>query len=133
MVKNEINKVSILIIDDNPSNLKLLTNILFENDYAVRIYPSAKLGINSIMAESPDLILLDIKMPGMDGYTVCQQLKTNAKTCNIPVIFISALEDVMDKVKAFKMGGVDYIMKPFAPLEVIARIENQLQIMKKIK
>lgn len=133
MVKNNLKKASILIIDDNPSHLKLLTKILFENDYTVRIAPSAKLGINSIMAESPDLILLDIKMPDMDGYTVCQQLKANAKTCDIPVIFISGLEDVMDKVKAFKMGGVDYIVKPFAPLEVITRIENQLQIMKKIK
>ncbi|MGB3536031.1 MAG: response regulator [Microcoleaceae cyanobacterium] len=133
MVNNKIKKANLLIIDDNPSNLKLLTKILFENDYAVRIAPSAKLGISSIMAESPDLILLDIKMPDMDGYTVCQQLKANTKTCDIPVIFISALEDVMDKVKAFEMGGVDYIVKPFASLEVIARIENQLQIMKKIQ
>jgi DNA-binding response OmpR family regulator len=130
---NEIKKVSILIIDDNPSNLKLLTKILFENNYTVRIAPSAKLGINSIMAESPDLILLDIKMPDIDGYTVCQQLKANTKTYDIPVIFISALEDVMNKVKAFKMGGVDYIVKPFAPLEVIVRIENQLQMIKKIQ
>lgn len=130
---NDIIKTNILIIDDNPIHLKLLTKILFEKGYGVRIAPSAKLGINSIMAEAPDLILLDIKMSDMDGYAVCQQLKANVKTCDIPVIFISALEDVMDKVKAFKMGGVDYIVKPFATQEVMARIENQLQIIKKIK
>ena len=85
------------------------------------------------MAEVPDLILLDIKMPDMDGYTVCQKLKANNKTCHIPVIFISGLEDTMDKVKAFKMGGVDYIVKPFDTEEVMVRIEHQLQISQKIK
>lgn len=133
MEETKIKPVKILIIDDNPCNLRLLTKILFEQGYAVRIAPSAKLGINSVMAEVPDLILLDIKMPDMDGYTVCQQLKAHDKTCDIPVIFISGLEDVIDKVKAFKMGGVDYIVKPFATEEVIARLENQLQILKKIQ
>lgn len=125
--------VKILIIDDNPSNLKLLTKILFQQGYGVRIAPSAKLGINSVMAEVPDLILLDIKMPDMDGYTVCQDLKAKDKTCDIPVIFISGLEDTMDKVKAFKMGGVDYIVKPFDTEEVIVRIENQLRMSQKIQ
>lgn len=133
MAKNQSKKPIILIIDDNPSNLKLLTRILFEQGYGVRISPSAKLGINSVMAEVPDLILLDIKMPDLDGYTVCQQLKANQKTCGIPVIFISGLEDTMDKVKAFEMGGVDYIVKPFATEEVIARIKNQLQISQKLQ
>jgi DNA-binding response OmpR family regulator len=130
---NNIKKTKILIIDDNPSNLKLLTKLLFEQGYAVRIAPSSKLGINSVMAETPDLILLDIKMPDMDGYTVCQQLKANEQSCDVPIIFISALEDVMDKVKAFEMGGVDYIVKPCANEEVIARVENQLQIIRKIQ
>lgn len=80
-----------------------------------------------------DLILLDIKMPDMDGYEVCQHIKANEKTCDIPVIFISGLEDVMDKVKAFQMGGVDYIVKPFATLEVIARVENHLQMSQKFR
>lgn len=133
MKETKFKPVKILIIDDNPCNLKLLTKILFEQGYAVRIAPSAKLGINSVMAEVPDLILLDIKMPDMDGYKVCQQLKAHEKTCDIPVIFISGLEEVMDKVKAFKMGGADYIVKPFATEEVIARVENQLQIIKKIQ
>ncbi|WP_413164503.1 response regulator [Capilliphycus salinus ALCB114379] len=133
MTEDGIQKKSILIIDDNPSVLKFLTKTLFEQDYRVRIAPGAKLGINSAMAEAPDLIILDIKMPDMDGYTVCQQLKANDKTRDIPVIFISGLEDVMDKVKAFKMGGVDYIVKPFATEEVIARVENQLKISKKLR
>ncbi|MEA5537221.1 response regulator [Crocosphaera sp. XPORK-15E] len=133
MTEKNIKQAKILIIDDNPSNLKLLTKILVEQNYRVRIAPSAKLGINSVMAEAPDLILLDIKMPDMDGYTICQQFKANEQTRDIPIIFVSGLEDVMDKVKAFKMGGVDYIVKPFATEEVIARVENQLQIIKKLQ
>lgn len=133
MTKANIKPATILIIDDNPGNLRLLTKILCEQGYGVRIAPSAKLGINSVMAEAPDLILLDIKMPDMDGYTVCQQLKANEQTCDIPVIFISGLEDVMDKVKAFEMGGVDYIVKPFATEEVMARVQNQLQISQKLQ
>ncbi|MEA5509624.1 response regulator [Crocosphaera sp. UHCC 0190] len=133
MTEKNIKQAKILIIDDNPSNLKLLTKILVEQNYRVRIAPSAKLGINSVMAEAPDLILLDIKMPDMDGYNICQQFKANEQTRDIPIIFVSGLEDVMDKVKAFKMGGVDYIVKPFATEEVIARVENQLQIIKKLQ
>lgn len=133
MKKVNNKKTKILMIDDNPSNLKLLTKILFEQSYGVRIAPSAKLGINSVMAEVPDLILLDIRMPDIDGYTLCQKLKANDNTCDIPIIFISGLEDTMDKVKAFKMGGVDYIVKPFDTKEVIARIENQLQISQKMQ
>lgn len=133
MNETNLKKARILIIDDHPANLKLLTKMLSEHSYCVRIAPSAKLAINSIMAEPPDLILLDIKMPEMDGYEVCQQIKSNQETCDIPVIFISGLEDVIDKVKAFEMGGVDYIVKPFATLEVIARVENHLQMSKKFK
>lgn len=125
---NNVNKTTILIIDDHPSNLKLLTKILFDRGYKVRIAPSAKLGINSVMDEVPDLIILDIKMPDLNGYEVCQHLKGDRKTCDIPVIFISGLEDVMDKVKAFEIGGVDYIVKPFSSEEVIARVKNHLQV-----
>lgn len=133
MTKKNLKKSSILIIDDSPANLKLLTKMLVEHDYHVRIAPSAKLGINSIMNEVPDLILLDIKMPDLDGYSVCQLLKDNEKTSEIPVIFISGLEDTIDKVKAFEMGGVDYIVKPFAVEEVLARIEHQLKISQKLQ
>lgn len=131
MTETNLKKANILIIDDNPANLRLLTKLLLEHNYGVRISPTARLGINSVMAETPDLILLDIKMPDIDGYEVCQQLKAHEKTCDIPVIFISGLEDVLDKVKGFKMGAVDYIVKPFATEEVLARVENQLQMIKK--
>lgn len=133
MTESTLKKASILIVDDDPRNLKLLIKILLTDGCHVRIAPGAKLGINSIMAEAPDLILLDIKMPDMDGYTVCRHIKASEKTREIPVIFISDLEDVMDKVKAFEIGGADYIVKPFAPEEVIARVENQLKIIQKIK
>lgn len=133
MTESILKDASILIIDDDPRNLKLLTKILLEYGCQVRIAPGAKLGINSIRAEAPDLILLDIKMPDMDGYTVCQQIKSDEQTREIPVIFISGLEDVVDKVKAFEMGGVDYIVKPFYVEEAIARVENQLKIIQKLQ
>src|SRR5207237_8370719 len=84
--------------------------------------------LEAIRAAPPDLIMLDITMPEMDGYEVCRQLKADPITRDVPVIFISALDDVLDKVKAFKVGGVDYVTKPFQAEEVLARIENQLKI-----
>lgn len=133
MTKTNCKNANILIIDDNPGNLKLLTKMLSEQGYRVRISPSAKLGIDSVMTELPDLIILDIKMPEMDGYEVCEQLKVNQKTQDIPIIFVTGLEDAIDKVKAFQVGAVDYIVKPFKIIEVIARVENQLQISQKIR
>lgn len=117
---------NILIVDDVPTNLQLLAQMLSEKGYKTRTAPDGKLALRSIELTPPDLILLDIMMPGMDGYKVCQALKSSAKTKDIPVIFISALNEVFDKVKAFEVGGVDYITKPFHEAEVIARVSNQI-------
>jgi adenylate cyclase len=126
-LKNDL-KVNILIIDDTPNNLRLLSATLIQQGYKVRSAISGKIAIESIKYFLPDLILLDILMPEMDGYEVCTRLKTNAVTRDIPVIFISAIDRAIDKVKAFGMGGADYITKPFHVEEVLARVEQQLQL-----
>ncbi|MGC1392661.1 MAG: response regulator, partial [Coleofasciculaceae cyanobacterium] len=121
-------KTNILAVDDTPANLELLAAILSQQPYKVRTIPNGALAVKSALANPPDLILLDILMPQMDGYQVCQALKTNPKTADIPVIFISSLSEGLNKTKAFAVGGVDYITKPFLAEEVIARIDNQLRI-----
>jgi two-component system cell cycle response regulator len=121
-------KANILIVDDTSANLTLLTQILLNQNYKVRVAPNGKMALQSVQASLPDLILLDIKMPEMDGYTVCRHLKSDEKTCDIPIIFISALDSAFDKVSAFTLGGVDYITKPFESVEVLARIEYQLRL-----
>lgn len=118
----------ILVIDDTPDNLRLLSAILTQHNYEIRKALNSSQAIASVQAEAPDLILLDIKMPGMNGFDVCTALKQNSVTQDIPVIFISALDDALDKVRAFSVGGADYITKPFQEAEVLARIENQLKI-----
>jgi CheY-like chemotaxis protein/signal transduction histidine kinase len=123
-----MNQASILIVDDTPANLSLLTQMLSKEGYRVRIAPNGKFALNSVNLQLPDLILLDIKMPEMNGYQVCESLKQNQKTADIPVIFLSALDDVIDKVKAFEVGGVDYITKPFENVEVLTRIKHQLKL-----
>jgi PAS domain S-box-containing protein len=122
------NKGTILLVDDIPDNLQLLSELLLISNYTVRRVTSGKMALKTIKVKAPDVILLDIKMPEMDGYEVCQALKTDQKLCDIPVIFISALDETFDKVKAFESGGVDYITKPFEIEEVLARLENQLTI-----
>ena len=122
------NKGNILIVDDTPENLQVLSATLSDRGYKVRGVINGKMAIRAARSGSPDLILLDIKMPEMDGYEVCTQLKADPKTSEIPVIFISALDEVLDKVTAFKVGGVDFITKPFHVAEVLARIEHQLTI-----
>ena len=119
---------NILAVDDTPQNLHLLVDILTKYDYKVRPVPNGKLAISAAKISPPDLILLDIMMPGLDGYQVCRQLKSDPKTRNIPVIFISAINETVDKVKAFAVGGVDYITKPFQMHEVLMRIQHQLAI-----
>jgi len=128
--KTEENKGNILIVDDTPENLQVLSATLLDRGYKVRGVINGKMAIRAARAGSPDLILLDIKMPEMDGYEVCRQLKADPKTSGIPVIFISALDEVLDKVTAFQVGGVDFITKPFHVAEVLARIEHQLTIQK---
>lgn len=121
-------QANLLIVDDTPDNLRLLTQILGEHCYQVRVATSGERALASIKLAPPDLILLDIKMPGMDGFAVCQALKADSATRDIPVIFISALNDVSDKVHAFAVGGVDYVTKPFQGEEVLARVETHLTL-----
>lgn len=111
-----------------PDNLRILSKILTENGYIVRKALNGSLALISCQTTLPDMILLDIKMPEMNGYELCQHLKANRKTRDIPVIFISCLGDALDKVKAFEVGGVDYITKPFQAEEVLSRIAHQLKL-----
>ncbi|MCC3412791.1 MULTISPECIES: response regulator [unclassified Microcoleus] len=122
------NRANILVVDDTPQNLRLLAEILSNQGYQVRPVPNGKLALSAAQKMPPDIVLLDIMMPDMDGYEVCQRLKDSEVTKDIPVIFISAINDVMDKVKAFAVGGVDFITKPFQVEEVLARIETHLKI-----
>lgn len=118
----------ILVVDDVLANLNLLTDILTNHGYQVRPANSGKLAMRFMAVELPDLILLDVKMPEMNGYEVCRHLKADERSRNIPVIFISALDNVTDKVHGFNAGGVDYITKPFQAEEVLARIKTHLSL-----
>ncbi|MGC9502184.1 hybrid sensor histidine kinase/response regulator [Baaleninema sp.] len=118
----------ILIVDDQPDNLRVLSSLLEQQGYSVRRAIHGQIALNAAEAEPPVLILLDIMMPQMSGYEVCEKLKDNERTREIPIIFLSALGDVTEKVKAFEVGGVDYITKPFQFAEVLARIEHQLTL-----
>ncbi len=130
----EINTISnILIVDDVPANLKVLGDILKGEGYKVRPVPNGNLALQVAAKEKPDLILLDIMMPEMNGYEVCQKLKEDANLNDIPIIFISALSDTKDIVKALNSGGVDYITKPFQSEEVKARVATHLKICKQNK
>ncbi|MBW4423176.1 MAG: EAL domain-containing protein [Nostoc desertorum CM1-VF14] len=122
------NKKDILIIDDMADNLRVLSSILTREGYNVRKALNWQMALTATQTVLPDLILLDIMMPEVDGYEVCQTFKAWELTADIPVIFISALDDVFDKVKAFQMGGVDYITKPFEFQEVLVRVKNQLAL-----
>ncbi|MGD8621539.1 MAG: SpoIIE family protein phosphatase [Anaerolineales bacterium] len=118
----------ILIVDDNPANLRLLSQMLSERGYSIRAVRSGERALASINATLPELILLDIRMGEVNGYQVCKELKANPKTADTPVIFISALQELSDKVKGFNVGGVDYITKPFQFEEVLARVETHLTL-----
>ncbi|MGI0483802.1 response regulator [Pantanalinema rosaneae CENA516] len=123
-----ISEISILVVDDTPDNLRLLAKILESQHYMVFKSLNGRMALQAAHHNPPDLILLDINMPEMNGYEVCQKLKTSDVTMHIPVIFISALDQASDKVRAFELGGQDYITKPFQELEVLARVKNQLLI-----
>ncbi len=125
-VQKKNSKGNILVVDDTPANLRLLVDILTEKGYKVRPVLNGKLALTAARGIPPDLILLDIMMPEMDGYEVCEHLKADERTRYIPVIFISAISEVLDKVKAFTVGGVDYITKPFQVEEVLARVGTHL-------
>ncbi len=119
---------TVLLVDDKPDNLRLLSTMLTENNYDVRRVTRGQMALKTAKAAPPDLILLDIKLPDLDGYQVCHVLKNDPVTAEIPIIFISALDDILDKVKAFTIGGVDYITKPFHVEEVLVRVKNQLML-----
>ena len=119
---------NILVVDDVPANLTLLTGMLKEKGHRVRPVPSGKLALKAVEHEPPDLILLDVTMPEMNGFEVCQILKADTRFLDIPIIFISALSEALDKVQAFKSGGVDYVTKPFQFDEVEARVETHLRL-----
>lgn len=126
-------KGDILVVDDSDINSRLLTQLLSAKGYKVRVASNGQLALKSVQDYLPNLILLDIMMPIIDGYEVCKQLKADEKTKDIPIIFISSLDEVVDKVKAFNLGAVDYVSKPFENVEVLARIENQLTIQRQKK
>src|SRR5580704_6039318 len=117
-----------MIVDDNPANLRLLEDMLLRQGRGVRSFPLGRLALAAAMKSPPDLILLDINMPEMDGYAVCQRLKSTETLADIPIVFLSALNEIQDKVKAFRSGGVDYISKPFEFEEVHARVETHLKL-----
>ncbi|MBF0379891.1 MAG: response regulator [Magnetococcales bacterium] len=118
----------ILVVDDNLDNLKLLKNVLMEHDYQVNFAKNGTSALLAIEAEPPDLILLDVRMPDMDGYEVCKRLKSIPELCDIPIIFISGQHELSEKIKAFSIGGVDYLTKPFELEEVLARVKTHLTI-----
>jgi two-component system cell cycle response regulator len=126
-------KGNILLVDDLPENLKLLTESLSKLGYTVRSAISGSRALKTAKSKLPDLILLDVKMLEMDGYQVCEAFKADPDLCDIPILFISALDEAFDKLKAFQVGGVDYITKPFQIEEVVARLEAHLTIRKQHK
>lgn len=138
MEKNAINnnaasatnghRATILAVDDNPSNLSVICSHLKQHRYRVVVARDGESAIERAIYAKPDLILLDVLMPGIDGYETCEKLKENKELKTIPVIFMTALADVSDKMRAFQSGGVDYITKPFQPEEVLARVRTHLEL-----
>lgn len=123
----------ILIVDDQPDNLRLLTEILSTKGYKVRKAMNGERAIEAAQLAPPDMILLDVMMPKMSGHEVCQRLKADPQTQSIPIIFLSALDDIESKVNAFAVGAVDYISKPFQKAEVLARVQTHLQMQRLAK
>ncbi|MBE9118597.1 response regulator [Lusitaniella coriacea LEGE 07157] len=121
-------KADILIVDDTPANIRLLSVFLEDRGYNVRKAINGNMALTAVKMIPPDLILLDINLPEMNGYEICTRIKSDEQTATVPIIFLSALDDTLDKVKAFQVGGVDYITKPFQLEEVLARVQNQLMI-----
>jgi sigma-B regulation protein RsbU (phosphoserine phosphatase) len=119
---------SILIVDDTPANLQVLTEMLDGKGYLTRPVTSGRMALQAAQSDPPDLILLDVVMPEMDGYEVCARLKADEKLKGIPVLFLSALQETLDKVKGFSIGGVDYVTRPFQVEEVWARVETHLKL-----
>lgn len=126
MIKNNENEI--LVVEDTVASLKLLTDILISAGYKVRPASDGELALRSVSAKLPSLILLDIRMPGIDGYEVCRRLKADERTKNVPVIFLSSLSDIVDKVTGFELGAIDYITKPFQREELLARVKTHINL-----
>lgn len=125
---NQADCGTVVIVDDNPNNLEVLEGILVHAGYKVRPALNGTLALRAMALNPPDLVLLDIRMPGMDGYETCRLIKQNPLLRDIPIVFVSALNDTEDKVQAFEAGGVDYVSKPFQREEVLARVRTQVQM-----
>lgn len=126
----QIEQDTLLIIDDKPENISVLFHFLINHGFKILIAENGEDGLVNAEEEKPDLILLDVMMPNIDGFETCMRLKQNPKTQNIPVIFMTALSDTLEKVKAFELGAVDYVTKPFQQEEVLARIKTHLTLRK---
>jgi diguanylate cyclase (GGDEF)-like protein len=118
----------ILIVDDSRVNVSVLSTILRDRGHSIRLAADGASALDSIRQSPPDVVLLDIRLPGVDGYEICRRLRQDPATRDLPVIFVSGLEDGSDKVRAFEAGGSDYVPKPFQAVEVLARVENQLKL-----
>lgn len=127
MTDSTENSITVMIVDDEPFNTELLIQELEFANYLILTATSGAEAIEQALAQQPDIILLDIMMPGMDGYKICDQLKNLDQTKDIPIVFMTALNDTADKIRAFKAGGVDYITKPFQTEEVLARISTHVK------
>ena len=119
---------AIVVVDDNPQNLRLLKSILSREGFEIHLIDNAEQAQTTICSVVPDLILMDIMMPDIDGFTLCRLLREHDTIKDIPIIFISALSDIKDKLEAFTAGGVDYVTKPFNPHEVLARVNTHLKL-----
>jgi signal transduction histidine kinase len=118
----------ILIVDDTPANLDALSTVLSDVGYEIAIATSGEKALQLLQRRSPDLILLDVRMPGIDGFETCDRIKSNSKTCNIPIVFMTSLIDLNNKIKGFNCGAVDYISKPFQEQEILARVKTHIQL-----
>ena len=126
-------KSRILIVDDMPENIRMLIELL-QNDYATVPATNGHIAVQKARADpQPDLILLDIIMPGMDGYDVCRELKADPRTRGIPVIFITAVSEAMDEAKGFTLGAVDYVTKPFNPVTITARVKTHIELSQTVR
>jgi signal transduction histidine kinase len=121
-------RADVVIVDDAPDNLHLLIELLTGQGHRVRAFPDGPSALRAVQRRRPGLVLLDVAMPGMDGYEVCRRLRADPRTREVPVLFLSAREDAADKVRAFESGGLDFVTKPFQPAEVLARVALQLDL-----